>query len=200
MCIITVKRRKKMLTIPRVAQLRICGRLTSWLWNRLCLFISDKQKQSKKEGSLCGWWLGHWFYWNVLLMEHTQTSCINFQFRNIWFSVMKILWPDRKLLRERQKGKILFFSILFDRWKGSLSSTASFVYDPWDVTGSVDLSHVPIRFCSVNFLNSRLSLSPHSLPIKFKRLPSQPIFRLYLDPGLPSFYVAISVCECCLRF
>lgn len=37
-----------MLTIPRVAQLRICGRLTSWLWNRLCLYISDKQKQRKK--------------------------------------------------------------------------------------------------------------------------------------------------------
>lgn len=66
-----------MLTIPRVAQLRICGHLTTWLWSRLCLFISDKEKRRKKEDSLCGWWLGHWFYWNVLLMEHTHKQAVS---------------------------------------------------------------------------------------------------------------------------
>lgn len=190
-----------MLTIPRVAQLRICGHLTSWLWNRLCLFISDKQKQRKKEDSLCRWWLGHWFYRNVLLMRYTHKNKL-YQFPiqeylifcddNSW------TWPETTQRVAEGEDPIFQYSVW--SWKGSLSSTAFFVHDPWDVTGSVDLSHVPIRLCAVNFLNSRLSLSPHGLPIKFKCLPNHPIFRLCLDPGHSSVYVAISVCECCLCF
>ena len=104
------KKENKMLTVPRVAQLRICGRLIYWWWNRSCLFISGKQRQRKLH------------VWIVATQTHTHTqSCINISIRE-YLIVMKGLWPDRKLFREWKKGKILFLSVLFGPWKSSLSA------------------------------------------------------------------------------
>ena len=68
------KKENKMLTVPRVAQLRICGRLIYWWWNRSCLFISGKQRQRKLH------------VWIVATQTHTHThrAALTFQLENIW--------------------------------------------------------------------------------------------------------------------
>lgn len=151
MCIITVKRRKKMLTIPRVAQLRICGRLTSWLWNRLCLFISDKQKQRKKEGSLCGWWLGHWFYWKCSFDGIHTNKLYQFPIQEylIFCDENSLTWPETT--QRAAEGEDSIFQYSF--WSVKRLPVLNSVFCLWSlgcyrVSGFVPCSH-QVLFCEL---------------------------------------------------
>lgn len=158
-----------MFIIPRVAQLRVCRHLIYWCGlDSVCSFQVNRSK-SRKTACVDGGEAAVLLKW-AFDGIHTQTSYINFQCKNIWFSVMMILCPDRKLLREWQKGKIIFVSVLFEA-PGPQQLLLFMILGMSQVQWIYPM--LPTSFvCSVNFLHSWPNLSPHSPPIEFKHLPN----------------------------
>ena len=77
-----------MLTIPRVARFRICGRLIYWWWTRLYFSF---QVNRGKGSYMCGWWLGRWVLLKCTFGGHTQ-SCIKNSIREY------LIFRDESLL------------------------------------------------------------------------------------------------------